>query len=233
IALAHDLSKGRVLNDPRFLLCKEILHIPFPPEELPPAALVISKYMDVVRRAKTIGQLLTHGVSYKGKRARIGSTSILAALMAGPKKQWVSAVEKMADEHYPAWRELSQKTGCRLPSEMRKALIPRSAWDAHRPAFVSGLLEWLHAPTGPELVAEISTRLDAVLDFTIFVTREFLVSNYAPEKHQSDVFDQFQLQYLAFDRFVIVTRDSDLSIRTQHSQQGDRVMSFEKFVGTL
>jgi hypothetical protein len=35
IALAYDVCKGRVLEDPRFLICKEILHIPFPPDELP------------------------------------------------------------------------------------------------------------------------------------------------------------------------------------------------------
>ena len=65
----------------------------------------------------------------------------------------------------------------------------------------------------------MSGRLDAVLEFTIFICREFLLNNYALEKHQSDVFDQFQLQYLAFQQFVIVTADPDLSKRTQESSQ--------------
>jgi hypothetical protein len=64
----------------------------------------------------------------------------------------------------------------------------------------------------------MSMRLDAVLEFTIFVTREFLLSNYSLEKHQSDVFDQFQLQYLAMDKFVIVSGDSDLSTRTKDTR---------------
>jgi hypothetical protein len=34
------------------------------------------------------------------------------------------------------------------------------------------------------------TRLDAVLDFTIFVAREFLLRNHSLKKHQSDVFDR-------------------------------------------
>jgi hypothetical protein len=77
--------------------------------------------MDVVRRATTMNQL-TRGVPYRGKSTRIGSTSVLAELMAGPKRQWMAEVEKMAAEHYPAWRELFQKTGRRLPLEMRKEL---------------------------------------------------------------------------------------------------------------
>jgi hypothetical protein len=233
IVLAYDLSKGRVLNDPRFLLGQEILRIPFPPEELPPAASMISKYMDVLRRTETINELLTSGIPYKGKCARLESTSILADLMAGPKKNWVDALEKMADGYYPAWRELFKKTGLRLPLEMRRELEPKLAWKEQRYAFVRALLEWLHAPTNQELVTEISIRLDAVLEFAIFVAREFLLRNYSSEKHQSDVFDQFQLQYLAFDRFNIVTRDSDLLTRTQNSPQAARIISFENFLSTL
>jgi hypothetical protein len=153
--------------------------------------------------------------------------------MAGPKKAWMAAVERMADERYPSWRELFRQSNKRLPLEMRKELQPRSAWKAMRPFFIKGLLEWLHASTTPEIVAEISTRLDAVLEFAIFVTREFLLGNYSLDKHQSDVFDQFQLQYLAFERFVIVSGDPDLSTRTRHSPQSVRIMSFEQFLKAL
>jgi hypothetical protein len=89
------------------------------------------------------------------------------------------------------------------------------------------------ATTDPVLVAQLSTRLDAVFDFTIFVAREFLLRNYSLEKHQSDIFDQFQLQYPAVDRFVIVTADPDLSTRTRKSPQAARIMSFDQFLRTL
>lgn len=233
IALAYRLSNGRVLEDPRFLLCKEILRIPFPPDQLPPFSSVISQYLDGVRRAESSDQLFRTGVPYKGRRLRIESTSILSDVMAGPKKDWMASVERMADETYPSWRNEFQQTGRRLPPEMRKEVEQRSAWLPQRPIFIGGLLDWLGASTSPELVDEMSARLDAVLDFTVFVAREFLVGNYSLEKHQSDVFDQFQLQYLAMDRFVIVTADSDLSTRTRQSQQATRIMSFDQFIRTL
>jgi hypothetical protein len=86
IELAYNLSNGRILNDPRFLLCEEVLRIPFPPDQLPPAAPVISNYMDVVRRAATLDQLLSGRVRCRGKLMGIRSTSVLADLMAGPKR---------------------------------------------------------------------------------------------------------------------------------------------------
>jgi hypothetical protein len=230
IGLAYNLSNGRVLNDPRFLICKDVLKIPFPPDQLPPAASVISRYMDVVRRAPTLDRLLNRRVPYKRRTAGINSTSVLADLMAGPKKSWMAEVELMADEIYPDWRDHFQKTGRRLPPEMRRKVEPMSAWQAQRPAFIKALLDWLGANPGPELIAEMATRLDSVLEFTIFVAREFLLRNYSLEKHHSDVFDQFQLQYLAIDRFVIVSGDLDLSKRTANSTQADRIMTFQKFL---
>lgn len=233
INLAFSLSKGRILEDPRFLLCKEILHIPFPTDRLPRFSTTVARYMDVIRRAVSLKQLLTTGVPYKGRKVRLDTTSVLAEVMAGPKKTWTASVERTADEKYPAWRELFQKTGRRLPPEMRKELEPRSAWEPQRPNFVHALLDWLAATSSPELVTGLCTRLDAVLEFTIFVVREFLLRDYSLEKHQSDVFDQFQLQYLAMDRFVIVSGDPDLSTRTRQSPQAARIMSFDQFLGTL
>jgi hypothetical protein len=72
-----------------------------------------------------------------------------------------------------------------------------------------------------------------LLEFTIFVAREFLTRNYSLEKHESDVYDQFQLHYLAIDRFVIVSGDSDLSKRASRSCQAERIMSFGKFLESL
>ena len=77
-------------------------------------------------------------------------------------------------------------------------------------------------------------RLNAVLEFTIFVNREFLLQpNYSPENHQSDIFDMFQLQHLAFLKFVIVSNDPDLTTRTRQSSQAGRIMSFDQFLQTL
>ena len=174
IALAYNLSKGRILEDPRFLLCKEVLCVPFPPDLIPPSPAVLATYMDLVRRANSLDELL--------HRAGFTTTSILDDLMAGPKKQWVNRVEAIATENYPQWRQLFQETGKRLPHEMRKRLEQHSAWDAQRPVFVKALLTWLGVSPAPQLLSEITTRLDAVLDFTIFVAREFLLRNYSPEK---------------------------------------------------
>ena len=99
------------------------------------------------------------------------------------------------------------------------------------------LTAWLRAAGAPvvagESVAEITKRLDAVLEFTLFVVREFLTGSYSLEKHGSDVYDQFQLHYLAVDKFVIVSDDSDLSKRTSRSCQADRIKSFNEFLQSL
>jgi len=233
IEIAHGLSSGRVLEDPRILICKDVLRIPFPSDQMAPAASTASRYLDIVRRAPTLEQLMTRGVPYRGKRIRVRDTSILAELMAGPKRQWVAAVEAMADKEYPEWRDLFRTTGKRLPPDLRREFEPRSAWHAKRPDFIEALLQWFHTSNEPTLVTEMSDRLNAVLEFTIFVTREFLLRNYSAIKHDSDVFDQFQLQYLAMDGFVIVSGDPDLSKRTQQSSQVDRIMSFSQFLQQL
>jgi hypothetical protein len=80
---------------------------------------------------------------------------------------------------------------------------------------------------------DFGKRLDAVLEFTIFVTREFLTRDYNLEKHESDVYDQFQLHYLAMDRFVIVTEDRKIRKRTSLSSQLRRIKSFDEFLKTL
>jgi hypothetical protein len=52
IALAYNLRKGRVLEDPRFLISSELLHIPAPEVTLFSFGATLRKYMDVARRAK-------------------------------------------------------------------------------------------------------------------------------------------------------------------------------------
>jgi hypothetical protein len=81
--------------------------------------------------------------------------------------------------------------------------------------------------------AEISNKVDAALEFTIYVVREFLLGEYSLTTNDSDVFDQFQLLHLAADKFVIVTHDPDLTKRTQGSAQAARIMTFAQFLGTL
>lgn len=236
IARAYSLSGGRVLEDPRILLCKRILRIPFPDDQLAPAAQLISRYMDIVRYANSLDQALSARIHYKGAaagRAGFDTTSVFAEVMASPKKQWMAAVERMADETYPAWREKYQQTGKRLPPSKRWELKQRPFGQLQRTSFITALLDWLHAPADSATVSEMLQRLDAVLEFTIFVVREFLLTSYSLEGHQSDVFDQFQLQYLALDKFVIVTNDRDLSVRTRQSSQAARIMSFEQFLRSL
>src|ERR1035438_2326881 len=90
----------------------------------------------------------------------------------------------MANEKFPGWRELFQTEGKRLPPQMRKELEPRSTWEAQRSAFIDALLDWLGASRDPKVASDLHSRLDAVLEFTVFAAREFLLQNYSLEKHQ-------------------------------------------------
>jgi len=92
------------------------------------------------------------------------------------------------------------------------------------------MLMWLKADCGPDSVAQFTKKIDAVIEFSIFVASEFLASNYRLEKHWSDVYDQFQLHYLAIEGAVIVTADSDLLTRARHSAQANQIVSFGDFV---
>lgn len=238
VNLAWNLCNGRVLEDPRFLLCTTVLRIPFPPDQVPPCARLLAKYLDVLRHAGSKAEILAGRVPYKlsitNGNGRAGfQGSVLSELVRGPKLKWIAAVEAMASDAYPSWRQLFKETGKRLPPEKRKEFESPSSWEPERARFSENLLKWLDASTQPQSVAEIMKRIDAVLEFAIFVSREFLTRNYSPEKHESDVYDQFQLQYLAMDQYVIVTGDADLSVRTRASSQANRIMSFEKFLETL
>jgi hypothetical protein len=233
VRLAFDLSRGRVLEDPMPMLCRKVLHIPFPARLVAPAGSLLCRYMDVVRRATTLAQLLK-GVPYKGLHAGLRTTSVVNDLVSDLKKQWVKALEEIATAKNPAWRELFRQQGRRLPPEMRRELEPLSAWETEGRIFIEHLLLGL-LDTKPEsaLVDVMMNKFSAVLEFTTFVLRAFLTGNYSIEKHSSDVFDQFQLRYLAMDSFVIVTGDPDLSKRTSRSSQADRIMTFQNFLQTL
>lgn len=232
VSIAYNLCDGRVLNDPRLLICQEVLGIPFPPEQLPPASKTVRHYLDLVRRSATKDQLLGCTVPFRGRHAGIRDSSILSSLMADPKNSWKESVENFADAIYPGWRECFEKTGSRLPADIRKH-VGAMSWDTQRATFVEGLLKWLGAEANQRNISLMSEKLSAVLAFTIFVTREFLLGKYSLEKHKSDIFDQFQLQYLALDRFIIVSNDPDLLKRTETSSQSQRIVTFKQFLSAF
>ena len=233
VELAFSISRGRVLEDPTPMLCREVLRIPFPSRLVAPSATVLSSHLDIVRRAKTVAQLLT-GVAFRGGIAGLKTMSVVRDIVTNLKQQWVSALENIVAAKNPNWRELFRAEGKRLPPELREQLIPLSAWESEKRIFVEQLLrDLLDATPTPTLVEAMSKSFSAVLEFSTFVAREFLIGNYSIEKHSSDVFDQFQLRYLAMDRFVVVTNDPDLSKRTQRSLQTARIVTLERFLETL
>lgn len=241
IELACNLSKGRIHEEPRFLLCKEVLGVPFPTELARLPTKLLADYMTVARRANSQQEILAGKVLVKGLLTRGGGhkgysgfpPSVLKKLVAGPKSAWKQIIENLASENYPRWREHYQETAKRLPDSLRKDLDVRLDSDTERMKFVESALRWLGGSTDPASVAQIMKRLDAVLEFTVYVLREFLLREYKLENHESDVYDQFQLHYLAMDRFVIVTQDRDFQTRTSHSSQAKRILSFDQFLKSL
>lgn len=234
IDIAFRLANGRVLEDPKFLICRDLLRIPPPPHIIPPSAAVLLVYLDVIRRAQSLEQLLTGRVKAKHNRASgLRGTDAPKVIVEGVKKQWVSRVENTATSLCPEWRTCFEQTGWRLPKETRRALKQDQDLNAEAATFIAELLEWFGSEREPEVIADLKIRLDAVLRFTVFVVGEFLHRNYSLENHDSDIFDQFQLHYLALDEFIIVSNDADLWKRTAGSPQASRIMSFEGFLRTL
>jgi hypothetical protein len=240
VELAYQLSKGRILEEPRFLLCEEVLRVPFPPERGRLPVDVIADHITVVRYARSMEDILAGRVLVKGLLTRghgqLGfsgfNPSVLKELLSGPRTEWKQNIENLATENYPRWREHFRETGKRLPEAMRKDVKVRLA-KVEREKFGESLLAWLGASTGPEAIAAVAKRLDAVLEFTIYVLREFLTREYMLENHGSDVYDQFQLYYLTLERFMIVSEDSDLTKRTVRSSQANRILPFETFLRSL
>ena len=243
VEFAYRLSKGRIHEEPRFLICNEVLGRSLPPEVPRLPVEILADHMTVVRCAKSLEEILANRVLVKRLQTRgeghPGTTgfkpSVLEELVAGPKRAWQNEVERNASEIYPRWREHFQETRKqkRLPDEMCEKIASRLVLDAERVEYSKSFLRWMGAPVEPDSVAGITKRLDAVLELTIFVTREFLTRNYNLEKNESDVYDQFQLNYLAMDRFVIVSEDENLRTRTARSSQARRIVSFDEFLKSL
>jgi len=117
---------------------------------------------------------------------------------------------------------------------MRRKIEPLSAWTTEKRFFIEVLLrDLLGTKPEPAVVDVMMEKFSAVVEFSMFVLHAFLIGNYSIEKNSSDVVDQFQLRYLAMDRFVIVTGDPDLSKRTAQSPQDDRIMTLHGFLETL
>jgi len=233
IDFALRVSNGRILEEPRLLICRDVLHVPFPAHIPRLPVEVLSAHMHVIRRARSLKQLREGRIPWKSGYARLEATDALKNVVEGVKKQWIRQVEDFADNVFPHWRTCFEKTGRRLPPEMRKNVDRKSMFEMRSMGFVEGLLSWLKAKKEPEVLSDVRKRLDSVLRFTAFVVDQFLERNYSLEKHSSDVFDQFQLHYLALDRFTIVSEDTDMWKRTAESPQASRIMSFETFLESL
>lgn len=132
IELACKLSKGRIHEEPRFLICNEILGRRLPPEVPRVPVGLLADYMTIVRRAGSREEILANRV--RVKRLRVGKghagfagfeTSVFEELLDGPKREWLKRSENFADETYPRWREHFQETGKRLPDEMREKVASR------------------------------------------------------------------------------------------------------------
>lgn len=54
IDLAYELAKGRVLEEPVFLLCKEVFKVPFPAKLERPRPEVIADCVKIVRCAQSL-----------------------------------------------------------------------------------------------------------------------------------------------------------------------------------
>ncbi len=236
VVLARELSKGRVLDEPRVLLCQHVLHKPFPLDPISKNAL--SKLMEITCLANSKAEILERRVQYKrsmyqGRRLAGIDTTLIGNVMAGPKQDWVKQIETLLTEIYPNWREHLEKTGLRLPEELRRRLESSEVWELSRLKFSESILAWLRADADHPTPSELADKIDAVFRFTFWVLRECLLRKYAYKKHESDIYDQFQLHYLADQRYVLVSDDPDLWKRTAGSSQADRILCFDKFLKTL
>jgi hypothetical protein len=208
VELAYQLSRGRVLEEPRSLICKELLRVAFPSEEVPLPVDLLADHTHIVRCAKSLADILEARVLVnrlrtkgRGHRGFSGfQPAILNDLVSGPKNSWKENIENFASEIYPTWREHFQKTRRRLPDALRKDLKVRLVSEVEKLRFAETIVQWLGGSWEPAALDEMKKRLDAVLQFTTYVMREFLTRDYKLENHDSDVYDQFQLHYLAMDR---------------------------------
>jgi len=70
VEFAYQLSKGRIHEEPRFLICNEVLGRPLPPQIPRLPIEVLADYATVVRLAKSLEEILSNRVLVRGLLTR-------------------------------------------------------------------------------------------------------------------------------------------------------------------
>lgn len=150
IELACQLSKGRNLEEPRSLICKEVLRVPFPSGEVPLPVDILADHIHVVSYAKSleeilqarvpVSQLRTKGLGHRGFSGF--QPSVLNDLVSGPKNSWKENIENFASALYPTWREHFQENRKRLPEALRKDLKVRLVSEVEKLRFAETIVRW-------------------------------------------------------------------------------------------
>jgi hypothetical protein len=236
IRLAYELSAGRILPEPRALICEKIFARRLPEVEIRPALL--SKHMLVACRAANKRELL-EGRVLVARLSRHSETrggfdpALITQLLRGPKETWVAALAAELDTKSPFWRERAERGKRHLPDESQKRMDQPEVWVQHRAGLLKSFTDWLAPGLTEEEVQKTGQRIDAVLQLAISIVKDVLLRNYAFSKHESDIYDLLQLHYLAFDQFTFVTRDQRLMSKLRQSSQADRILVFRRFLATL
>jgi hypothetical protein len=236
IALAFDLSSGRVLKEPRQLVCEQLFGREFPEAEI--RTKVLSNFLLVASRAREKRELSERKVFIKRHSSRVNTyggfdPAIVGDLLKGPKEKWVETLGSVLNQVTPLWRERIARGEAYLSPVERMKLRGKAVWTDKRAEFLRAFTEWLSPGLNEQQLLCIDQKMDAVLTLAISILRDVFLRNYAFSKHDSDVYDLFQLHYLALDRYVLVTDDERLAKRLDVSTQRSKVMSFGAFLGTL
>jgi hypothetical protein len=115
LELAMRLSNGRVLEEPRLLICADVLKVPFPASipRLPVRTLI--EHMQVIRRAQSLKQVHEGFIRWKSRYAKLQSTNAVRNVVTLVKQRWIQQVHQFADGVFPEWRNCYAETGHRLP----------------------------------------------------------------------------------------------------------------------
>ena len=234
IRLAYELSAGRILPEPRALICEKILKRTLPEVEIRPD--VLSKHMLVASRAANKCELFEGHVFIARVSRRVDKLGgfdpeLIAKLVKGPKEKWVGTLGAVLDSIAPTWRERAERGERHLPNESREQFDRPEVWAQRRAEFLETFTEWLAPGLPAEEARKVEQRIDAVLQFAISIMKDVLLRNYAFSKRDSDIYDLFQLHYLACEQFVFVTRDGPLMSKVRQSSQANRILDFHQFLG--
>ena len=166
---------------------------PFPIRHSSPSARS-STHLTVIRRERSLFRLLEGPVPWRhGFAVQLGTATAPKEVVDGVKNEWTRQVEAFTDGIYPEWRTHFDQKRRRVPPDIRREFKPEARWAPQDSYFVESFLRWLGAKPEPQLLSEMTARLDAVVRFTRFVVRQFVIGEYSLAQNDSDVFDQFQL----------------------------------------